>query len=193
MVLFYWLYQFEGTDLVALRPDEGCLPFQTLSTHGCNSTAGGYFADVRDHIIYGGIILYTISKVLTWEYWNADQLLRATMPQLTEITSSFESIGKCYLLYVGGVLKEGERGGGATYFELEQYIWLSLMSIFISPCLGHIAHLNLRDKQLPFKSLIGQIILDKNKHIKTVVNKLSSIVRQPLSFVFSPPPPLPCM
>ena len=53
-------------------------------------------------------------------------------PNLTEITSSFESI-------------------------------------------GHIAHLNLRDKQLPFKKLIGQIILDKNKHITSVVNKLSSI------------------
>lgn len=118
MFLFYSLYQFEGTDLVALRPDEGCLPFQTLSTHGCNSTAGGYFADVRDHIIYGGIILYTISKVLTWEYWNADQLLRATMPQLTEITSSFESIGKCYLPYVGGVLKEGERGGGSDILRV---------------------------------------------------------------------------
>ncbi|CAE7250294.1 unnamed protein product [Symbiodinium natans] len=40
---------------------------------------------------------------------------------------------------------------------------------------GHIAHMNLRDSQLPYKHLIGQVILDKNKSIKTVVNKTGKI------------------
>ncbi|XP_034942576.1 tRNA (guanine(37)-N1)-methyltransferase [Chelonus insularis] len=40
---------------------------------------------------------------------------------------------------------------------------------------GHILHLNLRDNQLPFKNLIGQVYLDCVPHTKTVVNKLNVI------------------
>jgi len=40
---------------------------------------------------------------------------------------------------------------------------------------GHIAHLNLRDELLPYKYLIGQVILDKSPMIKTVVNKIGMI------------------
>lgn len=41
--------------------------------------------------------------------------------------------------------------------------------------IGHIAHLNLREEVLPFKSLIGQVILDKSPSIRTVVNKIGTI------------------
>ena len=37
--------------------------------------------------------------------------------------------------------------------------------------IGHIAHLNIRDDLLPYKRVIGQVIMDKNPHITTVVNK----------------------
>ncbi|KAH0478799.1 MAG: uncharacterized protein KVP18_000892 [Porospora cf. gigantea A] len=37
--------------------------------------------------------------------------------------------------------------------------------------IGHIAHLNLKETHLPFKTLIGDVILRKNGHIRTVVNK----------------------
>lgn len=40
---------------------------------------------------------------------------------------------------------------------------------------GHIAHVNLRDEQLPFKLIIGKVLLDKVRSIRTVVNKLGNI------------------
>lgn len=40
---------------------------------------------------------------------------------------------------------------------------------------GHIAHLNLREELLPFKRLVGQVLLDKNPRLRVVVNKLASI------------------
>ncbi|XP_028995105.1 tRNA (guanine(37)-N1)-methyltransferase [Betta splendens] len=40
---------------------------------------------------------------------------------------------------------------------------------------GHIAHMNLRDHQLPYKNLIGQVIMDKNSGITCVVNKTNII------------------
>ena len=40
---------------------------------------------------------------------------------------------------------------------------------------GHIAHVNLRDEQLPYKQVIGEVLLEKLAQIKTVVNKLGKI------------------
>ncbi|CAN0173246.1 unnamed protein product, partial [Ectocarpus sp. 6 AP-2014] len=37
---------------------------------------------------------------------------------------------------------------------------------------GHLAHLNLRDYLLPYKKVIGEVIIDKNPRITTVVNKV---------------------
>lgn len=41
--------------------------------------------------------------------------------------------------------------------------------------IGHIAHLNLREHQLPFRHLIGQVMIDKNPGITSAVNKISNI------------------
>ncbi|ROT39739.1 Met-10+ like-protein [Sodiomyces alkalinus F11] len=40
---------------------------------------------------------------------------------------------------------------------------------------GHVAHLNLRDRYLPYKSIIAQVILDKNPKIRTVINKTDNV------------------
>jgi tRNA (guanine37-N1)-methyltransferase len=36
---------------------------------------------------------------------------------------------------------------------------------------GHVAHLNLRSQYLPYKNLIGQVIIDKSPNTRTVINK----------------------
>lgn len=36
---------------------------------------------------------------------------------------------------------------------------------------GHVAHLNIRNQYLPYKHIIGQVLLDKNPQITTVINK----------------------
>jgi tRNA (guanine37-N1)-methyltransferase len=43
---------------------------------------------------------------------------------------------------------------------------------------GHIAHMNINEKYLPYKHIIGQVVLDKNKPLRTVVNKLDTIDTQ---------------
>ncbi|KAJ5069829.1 tRNA (guanine(37)-n1)-methyltransferase [Anaeramoeba ignava] len=44
--------------------------------------------------------------------------------------------------------------------------------------IGHIAHLNLKENLLKYKKIIGEVILDKNPKIKTVVNKTNMISNQ---------------
>ena len=42
--------------------------------------------------------------------------------------------------------------------------------------IGHLVHVNLRDDVLPFKHIVGKVIMDKNApRIKTVVNKVGTI------------------
>ncbi|PHH78775.1 hypothetical protein CDD82_2870 [Ophiocordyceps australis] len=40
---------------------------------------------------------------------------------------------------------------------------------------GHVAHLNLRSQYLPYKEVIGQLIIDKNPSIRTVINKTDNV------------------
>lgn len=40
---------------------------------------------------------------------------------------------------------------------------------------GHVAHYNLRDRYLPYKQLIGEVTIDKNSAVTTVVNKVETL------------------
>ncbi|KAI4274463.1 MAG: hypothetical protein LQ337_003919 [Flavoplaca oasis] len=40
---------------------------------------------------------------------------------------------------------------------------------------GHVAHLNLRDQYLPYKTLIASVLMDKNPTIRTVINKIDDV------------------
>lgn len=40
---------------------------------------------------------------------------------------------------------------------------------------GHVAHVNLREKYLPYRHLIGQVLLDKNPQVQTVINKTEDV------------------
>ncbi|KAI2468039.1 Met-10+ like-protein-domain-containing protein [Annulohypoxylon bovei var. microspora] len=40
---------------------------------------------------------------------------------------------------------------------------------------GHVAHMNLRERYLPYKKLIAEVILDKNPSVKTVINKVANV------------------
>lgn len=40
---------------------------------------------------------------------------------------------------------------------------------------GHIAHLNLRPQQLPYRHLIGEVILSKGSGVRTVINKTQTL------------------
>jgi tRNA (guanine37-N1)-methyltransferase len=48
---------------------------------------------------------------------------------------------------------------------------------------GHLAHINLKTELLPFKHIIGKVLLDKNSpRIKTVVNKIGTIENEYRTF-----------
>ena len=40
---------------------------------------------------------------------------------------------------------------------------------------GHVAHLNLRNQYLPYKTLIAEVLRDKNPQVRTVINKLDDV------------------
>lgn len=40
---------------------------------------------------------------------------------------------------------------------------------------GHVAHLNLRDQYLQYKHLVADVLRDKNRNIKTVINKIDNV------------------
>lgn len=43
---------------------------------------------------------------------------------------------------------------------------------------GHLAHLNLKEQYMPYRKIIGEIILEKFPNIKTVVNKTNNITSE---------------
>lgn len=67
------------------------------------------------------------------------------------------------------------------YWKAEEILGAILPEALLNemPCgftvVGHVAHLNIKEQYLPYKEMIGQVVLDKNPRIRTVVNKLDAI------------------
>ncbi len=88
-----------------------------------------------------------------------------------------------YLHTTGGRLEPFSLHLTYTHLTVEQV--LSRLMLAVLPAgteipsafeqVGHIAHFNLRDHMLPFKHIVGQVVLDKNPAIKTVINKIGTI------------------
>ncbi|KAL4394981.1 hypothetical protein AHAS_Ahas02G0206300 [Arachis hypogaea] len=67
-----------------------------------------------------------------------------------------------------------------NYWQMNEILVVLLLDGMVVPSafetISHIAHLNLRSEQLPYKTLIEKVVPDKNKpKIQTVVNKIDSI------------------
>ncbi|XP_038973917.1 tRNA (guanine(37)-N1)-methyltransferase 1 isoform X2 [Phoenix dactylifera] len=67
-----------------------------------------------------------------------------------------------------------------NYWQMNELLEVLLPENMVVPTgfetVGHIAHLNLLEEHLPYKKLIAQVVLDKNKpKIQTVVNKIDAI------------------
>lgn len=93
-------------------------------------------------------------------------------------------------VYDDPVVREAMKSDGAkpSTFTLQtkysdltaEKVLRRLLPVSEIPCafesVGHIAHVNLREETLPFKHIVGKVLLDKNSpRIQTVVNKLGSI------------------
>lgn len=90
--------------------------------------------NTKQYIKEFGLIPQIYKFKLDYNFWRADDILRAVLPEklLDEIPTGFAQA-------------------------------------------GHVAHINLRDEFKPFGKLIGQVILDKNSKVETVVDKIDSI------------------
>jgi tRNA (guanine37-N1)-methyltransferase len=97
-------------------------------------------SEVKEYLNSKGATLVSHSIELDYDYWTADQILRAVLPP-----------------------ELGE--GSPTAFSINGHIGrpenLDSKNIWFSPQLLHPkAHMNLRDEYLPYRFLIGQVILD---------------------------------
>ena len=86
---------------------------------------------------------------------------------------------RAFVLKEGAVPLAHERTVGYELLTVEQVLRRLLPQGMEVPSafeqVGHVAHVNLRDEQLPYKQVIGQVILDKNSRLRSVVNKVESI------------------
>lgn len=86
---------------------------------------------------------------------------------------------RAFVLEEGAVPLAHERMLGYDLLTVEQVLRRLLPQGMEVPSafeqVGHVAHVNLREEQLPYKAVIGQVLLDKNARLRSVVNKVESI------------------
>jgi len=108
--------------------------------------------------------------LLSQQYSDPEQAQRELSPVFKEILDQTTIDFMPYTLRLG-----------YDYWKSEEILAAVLPEELLNeiPCgftiVGHVAHLNIRDQYLPYKAMIGQVVLDKNPKIRTVVNKLDAI------------------
>lgn len=114
----------EKTKGVLLRPD----------IKSVDDVLSGVSDITKNKIEEYGLQIKDYKLKLTYDFWKADDILRAILPVelLDDIPSGFAQA-------------------------------------------GHVAHLNLKEEFKKYGGLIGQVILDKNPKVETVVDKLDTI------------------
>lgn len=72
------------------------------------------------------------------------------------------------------------------HIDYKDWTYYEVLSSFLPevdhdeiPCgfsqVGHVAHLNLREKYLKYKNIIAQVLMDKNSLVGTVINKIDDV------------------
>ena len=89
---------------------------------------------------------------LGYDYWPADHVLRARHPGCRNVVA---------------------RRLTHAPVPLQTLLPASVDVPTSFETVGHVAHLNLRDEALPYRHLIGRVLLEKNAgRIRTVLNKV---------------------
>lgn len=108
--------------------------------------------------------------LLNYQISDIDQIENSIQPSTLELLKQASASFHNYSLTLG-----------YNYWKAEEILSAVLPQELLDqvPCgftvVGHIAHMNIRDQYLPYKRLIGQVVLDKNPTIETVVNKIDNI------------------
>lgn len=124
--------------------------------------------------------LKKVRNVHRYEDGTRGVILRENVNNLDEV-SKLTPEGLSFLRNNDVTLKPYELIIGYDFWKAEEILSAILPEQFLDEVpsgftiTGHIAHLNLRDEFKPFGELIGQVILDKNPNIRTVVDKVGSI------------------
>jgi tRNA (guanine37-N1)-methyltransferase len=124
--------------------------------------------------------LKKVRNVHRYEDGTRGVILKEEVKSIDELQKlSPESLG--FLQTNNVTLKPYELTIGYDFWKTEEILGAILPEQFLDEIpsgftiTGHIAHLNLRDEFKPYGALIGQVILDKNPNIRTVVDKVGSI------------------
>ncbi|KAJ3017748.1 tRNA (guanine(37)-N1)-methyltransferase [Thoreauomyces humboldtii] len=98
---------------------------------------------------------------------------------ITETTDPLPTLVKDFVEREGGEVTKYALTVGYEYWTADQVLRSILPDDIDVPgafeAVGHIAHVNLRDQYLPYKHIIGEVLLDKNPNLRTIVNKTGNI------------------
>jgi len=94
---------------------------------------------------------------LDYDYWSYFDVMQSILPEElhVEIPTGFNTAGHVGMQFTTSLLIAA--------------------NLFCSNPHSVPAHLNLRDMYVPYKKVIAEVLLDKNPHIKTVINKVDNV------------------